>query len=145
MSVRGEIVAAARWGVRNAARIHYAESPPVPLRRTLPLSTDSSGFAMLCYFREGAADPAGLGYIGQGYTGHFLRHLPHIPAGRGRPGDIIVWGPYPGHHCAVLLEAGGDPPIASHRSERGPPQPRPPRGPPGQAPPGPRRPRPPPK
>src|SRR5437868_1437080 len=100
MSVRGEIVAAARWGVRNAVRIHYAEARPMPLRRrTLPLSTDCSGFATLCYFLAGAPDPTGLGYIGQGYTGNFLRHLPQRPRDEARPGDLVVWGRYPGHHC----------------------------------------------
>jgi cell wall-associated NlpC family hydrolase len=120
MSVRDEIVGVARWGIRNAARIHYAESRPMPLRRTLPLATDCSGFATLCYYLAGAPDPNGLGYIGQGYTGSLLRHLPHVAPGRARPGDIVVWGAYPGHHCAVVLEAGEDPLLASHGSERGP-------------------------
>src|SRR3954453_5637970 len=112
MSVRGEIVAAARWGVRNAARIHYAESRPMPLRRTLPLSTDCSGFATLCYYLAGAPDPNGLGYIGQGYTGGLLRPLPHVESARARPGDIVVWGTYPGRHCAVVLDTGDDPLLA---------------------------------
>jgi hypothetical protein len=120
MSVRAEIVEAARWGIRNAARIHYAEVRPMPLRRTLPLATDCSGFATLCYFLAEAPDPNGFGYNGQGYTGTLLRHLRHIPKARARPGDIVVWGLYPGHHCAVLLEGGRDPLLASHGSERGP-------------------------
>jgi hypothetical protein len=120
MSVRDEIVGVARWGIRNAARIHYAESRPMPLRRALPLTTDCSGFATLCYFLAGAPDPNGLGYIGQGYTGNLLRHLPHVPQGRARAGDIVVWGRYPGHHCAVVLETGADPLLASHGGESGP-------------------------
>jgi cell wall-associated NlpC family hydrolase len=120
MSVRDEIVGVARWGVRNAPRIHYAEVRPMPLRRALPLATDCSGFATLCYFLAGAPDPNGLGYIGQGYTGTLLRHLPHIPLGAAQPGDVVVWGRYPGRHCAVVLEPGADPLLASHGSERGP-------------------------
>jgi cell wall-associated NlpC family hydrolase len=92
----------------------------MPLRRGLPLATDCSGFATLCYFLAGAPDPNGLGYIGQGYTGTLLRHLHHIPLARARAGDLVVWGRYPGHHCAVLLERGEDPLLASHGSERGP-------------------------
>ena len=120
MSVRAEIVEVARWGVRNAARIHYAEARPMPLRRTLPLATDCSGFATLCYFLAGAPDPNGLGYIGQGYTGTLLRHLPHVAAAAVQEGDIVVWGRYPGRHCAVVLEPGVDPVLASHGSEAGP-------------------------
>jgi hypothetical protein len=120
MSVRDQIVGVARWGVRNAARIHYAEARPMPLRRDLPLTTDCSGFVTLCYFLAGAPDPNGLGYIGQGYTGTLLRHLPHIGRAEAQPGDIVVWGRYPGRHCAVLLETGEDPLLASHGQERGP-------------------------
>ena len=120
MSVRTEIVEVARWGVRNAARIHYAEVRPMPLRRALPLATDCSGFATLCYFLAGAPDPNGLGYIGQGYTGSLLRHLPHIAPADAKEGDIVVWGRYPGRHCAVMVEPGDDPLLVSHGSERGP-------------------------
>src|SRR5712675_1588277 len=120
MSVRAEIVEVARWGVRHAARIHYAEVRPMPLRRALPLATDCSGFTTLCYFLAGAPDPNGLGYIGYGYTGTLLRHLPHIGASRAQRGDIVVWGRYPGRHCAVLIEPGDDPLLVSHGSEPGP-------------------------
>jgi hypothetical protein len=102
------------------ARIHYAEVRPMPLRRTLPLATDCSGFATLCYFLAGAPDPNGLDYIGQGYTGTLLRHLPHIGHAAAQPGDLVVWGRYPGRHCAVVLETGDDPLLASHGQERGP-------------------------
>src|SRR5471030_2067399 len=106
MSVRDQIVEVARWGVRMRARIHYSEARPVPLRRTLPLATDCSGFATLCYFLAGAPDPNGLDYSGRGYTGTLLRHLPHVGRAAAQRGDVVVWGPYPGHHCAVVLEPG---------------------------------------
>jgi hypothetical protein len=35
-------------------------------------------------------------------------------------GDVVVWGAYPGHHCAVVLVPGDDPWLASHGQERGP-------------------------
>jgi hypothetical protein len=97
-----------------------SQTRPMPLRRTLPLATDCSGFATLCYYLAGAPDPNGLGYIGQGYTGNLLRHLPQVEKEHVRPGDIVVWGQYPGRHCAVALEAGEDPLLASHGQERGP-------------------------
>ncbi|HEV7134724.1 MAG TPA: hypothetical protein VGN27_13435 [Gaiellaceae bacterium] len=120
MSVRDEIVGVALWGVRMQARIHYAPVRPIPLRRGLPLTTDCSGFATLCYFLAGAPDPNGLDYIGQGYTGTLLRHLPHVAQDEIRPGDLVVWGRYPGRHCAVVVEPGEDPLLVSHGQERGP-------------------------
>jgi cell wall-associated NlpC family hydrolase len=112
------IVAAARWGIANEPRIHYGETRPVPLARALPLTTDCSGFVTLCYYLAGAPDPNGLGYSGQGWTGTLLAHLPR--ARRLRAGDIVVWGAYPGRHCAIVLEPGADPLLASHGQERGP-------------------------
>ena len=120
MSVRDEIVGIALWGVRNEPRIHYAPVRPMPLRRGLPLATDCSGFATLCYFLAGAPDPNGLDYNGQGYSGTLLRHLPHVGRDAVQPGDLVVWGRYPGRHCAVVLEPGEDSLLASHGQERGP-------------------------
>jgi cell wall-associated NlpC family hydrolase len=115
---RRKIVAAARWGIANEPRIHYGEIRPIPFGRALPLTTDCSGFVTVCYFLAGAPDPNGLAYSGAGYTGTLLGHLPHVAAARA--GDLVVWGSYPGRHCAIVLEAGHDPLLASHGSERGP-------------------------
>jgi cell wall-associated NlpC family hydrolase len=120
MSVREEIVGVARWGIRNEARIHYASIRPMPLRRALPLTTDCSGFATLCYFLAGAEDPNGLDYIGQGYTGTMLRHMRHVGRAAVQGGDLVVWGRYPGRHVAVVLEPGDDPLLCSHGQEKGP-------------------------
>jgi cell wall-associated NlpC family hydrolase len=120
VSVRERIVSVARWGVRNEARIHYAEVRPIPLRRALPLTTDCSGFVTLCYFLGGGEDPNGLDYIGEGYTGTLLRHMRHVPRSDVRRADLVVWGRYPGHHVAVVLEPGDDPLLCSHGHERGP-------------------------
>ena len=37
-----------------------------------------------------------------------------------RAGDVVVFGAYPGHHAAIVLEPGDDPLLASHGQERGP-------------------------
>jgi cell wall-associated NlpC family hydrolase len=116
--LRRKIVAAARWGIANEPRIHYGEVRPVPLARRLPLTTDCSGFVTICFFLAGAPDPNGLGYSGQGYTGTLLEHL--VSTGELKTGDLVVWGAYPGRHCAIVLEPGEDPLLASHGQERGP-------------------------
>jgi hypothetical protein len=37
-----------------------------------------------------------------------------------QPGDLVVWGAYPGHHVALVLEVGPDPLLCSHGQEKGP-------------------------
>jgi cell wall-associated NlpC family hydrolase len=119
-TVRQKIVAAARWGIANEPSIHYGQVRPFPLARGLPLTTDCSGFATLCYFLAGAADPNGLGYSGAGWTGTLLRHMDEIDPAEARRGDLVVWGAYPGRHVAIALERSADPLLCSHGSERGP-------------------------
>jgi cell wall-associated NlpC family hydrolase len=92
----------------------------MPLTRRLPLTTDCSGFVTLCYFLADAPDPNGRGYDGSGWTGSLLARMESIPPLTVRAGDVVVWGAYPGHHCAVVLEGGADPLLASHGQERGP-------------------------
>ena len=120
MSVRDEIVAAARWGIRNETRIHYGQVRPFPLTWQLPLTTDCSGFATLCYWLAGADDPNRRDYDGSGWTGTLLRGMTHVPRDAVEPGDLVVWGRYPGNHVAILLECGDDPLLCSHGQERGP-------------------------
>ncbi|MGN6379590.1 MAG: hypothetical protein ACTHNU_11615 [Gaiellales bacterium] len=116
----------AHWAVAHAERIHYAEIRPIPHRRfhrhRLPLTTDCSGFVTSCYFAAGASDPNGLAFNGEGYTGTLLSNLPHIHPEQGQPGDLVVFGTYPGMHVVMLLhtdEFGGWI-VASHGQERGP-------------------------
>jgi cell wall-associated NlpC family hydrolase len=120
VTTRQKIVTAARWGIAHEPQIHYGEIRPFPLTRTLPLTTDCSGFVTVCYFLGGAPDPNGLGYSGYGWTGTLLRHLQHIAATEARRGDLVVWGAYPGRHVALVLEPGEDPLLCSHGWERGP-------------------------
>ena len=59
----------------GGTEIHYRESRPIPALdrpRSLPLETDCSGFATLCYSWAGAPDPNGNGFSGEGYTGTML-------------------------------------------------------------------------
>jgi len=119
-SLREKIVTAARWGIEHEPEIHYGEIRPIPLDRRLPLTTDCSGFVTLCYHLAGAPDPNGYRYSGYGWTGTLLRHLKAIGPVDVRKGDIVVWGAYPGRHCAIVLEADDDPLLCSHGMERGP-------------------------
>jgi hypothetical protein len=123
LTLREQIVANARWGIANEPQIHYEQLRPMdgldPARR-LPLHTDCSGFSTLCYAWAGAPDPNGLGFNGQGYTGTMLQHMQRIPSSAVQPGDLVVWGPSPGHHVALVLEIGPDPLLCSHGQEKGP-------------------------
>jgi hypothetical protein len=119
-TLREKIVTAARWGIEHEPEIHYGEIRPIPLRRRLPLTTDCSGFVTLCYYLAGAPDPNGSRYSGYGWTGTLLRHLTAIGPVDVRKGDIVVWGAYPGRHCAIVLDADDDPLLCSHGQERGP-------------------------
>ncbi len=122
--VRAKIVEIARWGIANEPSIHYQQSRPVDgldHRRKLPLHTDCSGFSTLCYKWAGAKiDPNGGNFGGGAYTGTMLQHCRHIAKSAVQPGDLVVWGAYPGHHVALVLEAGADPLLCSHGQEKGP-------------------------
>jgi len=122
--VRAKIVALARWGIANEGSIHYQQLRPVDgldHPRKLPLQTDCSGFSTLCYKWAGAkVDPNGGNFGGGAYTGTMLQHCRHIAKSAVQPGDLVVWGAYPGHHVALVLEAGADPLLCSHGQEKGP-------------------------
>ena len=122
--LRAKIVEIARWGIANEPSIHYQQSRPVDGMdhpRKLPLHTDCSGFSTLCYKWAGAkVDPNGGNFGGGAYTGTMLQHCRHIAKSAVQPGDLVVWGVYPGHHVALVLEAGADPLLCSHGQEKGP-------------------------
>jgi hypothetical protein len=123
LTLRAQIVANAQWGIANEPQVHYEQLRPIDgLLEThkLPLHTDCSGFVTLCYAWAGAPDPNGLDYSGQGYTGTLLHHMKPLAADAVQPGDLVVFGPPPGHHVALVLEAGPDPLLCSHGEERGP-------------------------
>lgn len=125
---RQKVVKWARWGVNNTGAIHYTETPgraawthAKPFNR-LPLSTDCSGFATLCYRLAGCKDPNGLGYATLGYTGTLLDCANRAgtiftDVSKAKPGDLIVYGPGTGEHVAIVVEAGKDPLTVSHGQE----------------------------
>jgi hypothetical protein len=119
-TLRSKIVAEAKWGIVNKARIHYRQSRPIDglnKRHKLPLHTDCSGFVTLCYKWAGARDPNGNGYNGAGYTGTLENHMRHIPHAQIHPGDLCLWK---GRHVSLVIAAGPDPVLASHGEESGP-------------------------
>jgi hypothetical protein len=129
---RQYVVRLCHWGIINKASIHYAEVRPMPHTKPhilphLPLTTDCSGWVTLCYQYAGAADPNGLSYDGQGYTGTLLKHMKHISIGKVQPGDLVVYGCKSnpnGHHVAAIIAVGSHTPdtiqTCSHGSEAGP-------------------------
>lgn len=128
-SIRQEMVNNCNWGVANNAQIHYPpgdlNARPMPInipKYHLPFTTDCSGFVTLMAKWSGAPDPNGMGYDGYGYTGSLLQHLPHITKAECLPGDLVVFGPAPGDHVVVLIQAGtvADPLVVSQGTEADP-------------------------
>lgn len=126
--IRGRIVAwAMPWGIAHEPEIHYSESSQrddwlAHGPGALPLTTDCSGFVTACYRWAGAHDPSGFDYRYVGYTGSLLDHGDTIPIWQADPGDIVIWGTFPGHHTAVIVDTRNhaDPLCVSHGSESGP-------------------------
>ena len=109
LASRRAMVANCRWAVAHRDRFRYEQVRPIPVgasRDDQPIITDCSGFVTLMARWSGIEDPNGRGYNGEGWTGTLLEHLPAVGFTRTQPGDIAVFGTFPGVHCAVLLEAG---------------------------------------
>ncbi|MGA8464195.1 MAG: hypothetical protein WB688_08525, partial [Trebonia sp.] len=110
--VRQNMVANCRWAVTNHKHINYAEIRPYPLipPRTLPFTTDCSGFAAMMARWSGAADPTGNGFNGFGNTDTMLAQSHHITQAETQPGDFAVFGLHPSQHMVVLTQsaAGGN-------------------------------------
>jgi peptidoglycan hydrolase-like protein with peptidoglycan-binding domain len=122
-SIRDALVAFAQWGITNEPQIHYQQLRPmdgIGKPKKLPLQTDCSGFVTLCYNWAGGPDPNGTKFNGQGYTGTMLQACKHIAKSAAQPGDLVIWGPPPGNHVAMVIEAGADPLLVSHGQEKGP-------------------------
>lgn len=123
--LRAKIVAEAMWGVSNTAAIHYEQRRPIDglnQRHKLPLYTDCSGFATLCYKWAGVPeDPNGNNYNGSGYTGTLLAHMTPVTQAQLQPGDFVLWARNgQGEHVAIVVETGSDPLLVSHGQESGP-------------------------
>ena len=76
--------------------------PPNLFGPPLPVKTDCSGFATLCYKEAGAPDPNGLGYSGQAYTGTL--EMNGRPTKNPQPGDLAFWSSP--DHVAVYIGGG---------------------------------------
>jgi lysozyme family protein len=127
--LRKRIVDWALWGCKNSGRIGYSQDGTVRLsglgsRGALPLGTDCSAFATLCYCWAGAPNPNGRGAYDArqpAYTGSMLDRCRRIPKSAARPGDLVVWTPPSrGQHVCIIVSAGADPMLVSHGDDTGP-------------------------
>ena len=127
-AIREKIVEWALWGVTNTAQIAYSQGTnrlaALGTPGSLPLATDCSAFATLCYSWAQAPNPNFAGPCDRaagGYTGTMLTHCKHIPQSAAKPGDLIVWTPpNDGAHVCILVSTGANPWLVSHGSDRGP-------------------------
>jgi lysozyme family protein len=128
-AIRKRIVNRALWGCKNSAQIAYSQNGNVRLaslgkKPTLPLATDCSAFATLCYSWAGAPNPNAAGKYDArqpAFTGSMLSHCRRIPRSAVQPGDLVVWTPPgTGQHVCVVIQGGADPMLVSHGDDSGP-------------------------
>jgi peptidoglycan hydrolase-like protein with peptidoglycan-binding domain len=128
-AIRKRIVQWALWGCKNTGRIAYTQNGNVRLSQlgknaSVPLATDCSGFATLCYSWAGAPNPNAAGAYDSrqpAFTGSMLGHLRKIPKNAAQPGDLVVWTPpATGQHVCLVVSAGADPMLVSHGDDSGP-------------------------
>jgi lysozyme family protein/cell wall-associated NlpC family hydrolase len=128
-AVRKKIVDWALWGCKNSGRIGYSQDGTVRLsalgtRGALPLGTDCSAFATLCYSWAGAPNPNGQGAYDArqpAYTGSMLDRCRRIPRSAVKAGDLVVWTPPSrGQHVCIVVSGGADPMLVSHGDDTGP-------------------------
>jgi lysozyme family protein len=129
-AIRAQIVQWATWGVTNNARIAYSTGPTrfsaLGTPGSLPLATDCSAFATLCYAWAGAPNPNSPGKYDAaagGFTGTLLAHCRHVPLAGTKPGDLVVWtspAKPNGSHAAIVVATGANPMLVSHGGDAGP-------------------------
>ena len=128
-AIRKRIVNWALWGCKNTAQIGYSQNGNLRLaalgkKGTLPLATDCSAFATLCYSWAGAPNPNATGAYDPrqpAFTGSMLSHCRRIPRSAVQPGDLVVWTPpRVGQHVCLVIQGGADPLLVSHGDESGP-------------------------
>jgi lysozyme family protein len=127
-TIRQSVVQWALWGIKNTALIAYSqgsnrlEALDTPGR--LPLATDCSAFATLCYSWGKAPNPNADGaYDGAagGYTGTMLKRCRHVAQSAAKPGDLVVWTPpADGQHVCIIVSDGPNPWLVSHGDDSGP-------------------------
>jgi len=128
-ATRKRIVNWALWGCKNSGQIAYSQNGNVRLaalgkKPTVPLATDCSAFATLCYSWAGAPNPNAAGAYDArqpAFTGSMLSHCRRIPRSAAQPGDLVVWTPpATGQHVCVVVQGGADPMLVSHGDDSGP-------------------------
>lgn len=125
-TLRDKIVANCEWGIKNQAQIHYSMGPVrddwlSKKARALPMTTDCSGFTTAMFKWAGAPDPCGLGYKWVGSTRQMLNNRAGRKVATPLPGDLIIYGEYPGHHVVIFMYVWhGAWVVCSHGQESGP-------------------------
>lgn len=112
---RTRYVQAWRDAISNHGNWVYSQTRPLPHPpQHGHIVTDCSGactyLAELCKL----PDPNGRHFDGWGFTGTLLDHCNQITRAMLKPGDLVVFGAYPGHHVAAVLTADDDPMLGSH-------------------------------
>jgi len=118
---RERLVQLALRDCASPANITYGEVRPTHVvdykEQRWPIVTDCSGWYQCLCYAAGLPDPMGTGYAGagaggcEGYTGSLLSYLKPIPLASVVPGDVCVFGAYPGRHCVVFLTTGQAPTV----------------------------------
>lgn len=112
---RVRYVAELRAALRDSGNWDYAQIRPIPHPGHVGrIVTDCSGGVTYLAECAGIPDPNGRRFDGLGYTGTLLDHCQRISRPALEPGDLVVFGAYPGHHVCAVLDAGPDPLLWSH-------------------------------
>jgi hypothetical protein len=68
--------------------------------------SDCSQWVTSAYWSAGLPDPNGTGYTG-GYTGTLGARGREISRSEIRPGDLVLFGPFPHHHVELIVDSNG--------------------------------------
>ena len=113
-----------KWAVENHAHANYTEGPERMSAvgvwpPKLPLNFDCSAFVTWILWVCGCADPNGLHFNHEGYTGTLLGHLPHVTDVQ--VGDLVVYGAGTGEHVAAVVGVWGPDILTVSHGEQGDP------------------------
>jgi len=131
-------IAWAKWFVANKGAHHFNYSEGSNRMSAIgvwpikwPVNCDCSAFCTFIAWLGGAADPNGLNFDHEGYTGTFLSHEEHIALWAKNhagvnveqviPGDYVVYGPGTGEHIAFIVEVNGNDILTVSMGEQGDP------------------------
>lgn len=123
-AARKAAVSIAASMIAIAAQIHYAMTRPIDLSgpKIKAGTWDCSGSCTRIFKLAGMPDPNGNGWNGSGYTGTIMAKCKQISRRDAQPGDLLVYGAYPGEHVVMVMS--GTPSsgfmLFSHGEEAGP-------------------------